>query len=260
MKTRYGCLPGSRVSLTPVAPSFERFRGEHTTDVVIVGGGLTGCALAFTRWPAPGCRPIVLEAERVGQGSAGRSAGLLLPEPGPSFRDVQQMHGLRATRIDVRGVAAAALDGAALLRRANVRCQLASVESCSCAARDEQVARERDYEARQAAGVESSWLSLKTGSPREPARIRAGAADPRRVHARSVSGTASVWPRRRSSTARASSSSRRCEKVRSAPRTWRSRCAAGRFARRRSSSPPGSATAEFKPLRRHFKSRESYRC
>src|SRR5213593_1326405 len=94
MRTRYGIspwiglLPGSRV------PDYSRLRGAQTADVVIVGGGLTGCATAYICALA-GIKAIVIEAERVGQGSAGRSAGLLLPEPGPAFRDVERAHGHR---------------------------------------------------------------------------------------------------------------------------------------------------------------------
>ena len=45
-----------------------------------------------------GLKPIVIEGDRVGQGSSGRSAGLLLGDPGPLFRDVAQAHGVRAAR------------------------------------------------------------------------------------------------------------------------------------------------------------------
>ena len=59
-----------------------------------------------SRWRSAGLRPLLFEAERIGQASAGRSAGLLLPEPGPAFRDVQQ-HA-RAARVTdgLRDVAA----------------------------------------------------------------------------------------------------------------------------------------------------------
>ena len=46
MTTRYGVspwihqFPGSR------RPDYPKLRGEHVTDVVILGGGLTGCATA----------------------------------------------------------------------------------------------------------------------------------------------------------------------------------------------------------------------
>jgi glycine/D-amino acid oxidase-like deaminating enzyme len=66
-------------------------------DVVIVGGGLTGCAIAYAA-AAAGLKTAVIERDRIGQGSAGRGAGLLAAEPGPGFRDVTAAHGLRSAR------------------------------------------------------------------------------------------------------------------------------------------------------------------
>ena len=97
MRTRYGVSPWIHDFPSTRRPDYPRLRGEHATTVVIVGGGLTGCATAYACAMA-GLKPILIEADRVGQGSAGRSAGLLLPEPGPAFRDVAQAHGLRAAR------------------------------------------------------------------------------------------------------------------------------------------------------------------
>src|SRR5690349_16940974 len=81
-KTRYGDSPWIVTFPDTRRPSHPPLRGAHDCDVVIVGGGLTGAATAYTCAVA-GLTTIVLEADRVGGGSAGRSAGLLLPEPGP---------------------------------------------------------------------------------------------------------------------------------------------------------------------------------
>ena len=59
MQTRYGQSPWIAGYPSGRRPSFPRLRGEHETEVVIVGGGLTGCATAdfhqYTRaqqnWP-----------------------------------------------------------------------------------------------------------------------------------------------------------------------------------------------------------------
>ena len=97
MKTRYGLSPWIDSFPDTRRPSFEPFRGDKTADVVIVGGGLTGCATAQAL-AAAGRKPLLLEAARIGQGSGGRSTGLLLSEPGVPFRDLVQRHGLRSTR------------------------------------------------------------------------------------------------------------------------------------------------------------------
>src|SRR5688572_19497058 len=97
MKTRYGVSPWIHQFPSSRRPDFPRFRGDVSADVVIIGGGLSGCAIAYTCAVA-GLRPILLERDRIGHGSSGRGAGLLLPEPGPWFRDVAHAHGLRAAR------------------------------------------------------------------------------------------------------------------------------------------------------------------
>ncbi len=103
MRTRYGVSPWIDTFPCTRRPDHPRLRGEHTADVVIVGGGLTGCATAYA-CAAAGMRPLVIEADRIGLGSAGRSAGLLLPDPGVFFRDIVSAHGLRAAQADLRGL------------------------------------------------------------------------------------------------------------------------------------------------------------
>src|SRR5438128_1794722 len=98
MRTRYGVSPWVHQFPDSRRPDFPSAKGTFTADVVIVGAGLTGSATAHACASA-GLKTMVLEAERIGHGSAGRSAGLLLPEPGPAFRDIVQLHGLRAARM-----------------------------------------------------------------------------------------------------------------------------------------------------------------
>src|ERR1043165_7630792 len=97
MQTRYGQSPWTAAYPASKRPSFPRLRGEHTADIVIVGAGLTGCATAVACALA-GMNPLVIEAERTGLAS-GRMSGLLLPDPGPSFRDIAKRHGLRAAKL-----------------------------------------------------------------------------------------------------------------------------------------------------------------
>ena len=88
-RTHYGESPW--IDLLPLSrrPEYSRLRGARAADVVVVGGGITGCAIAHA-CAAAGLKTIVLEAGRIGQGITARSAGLLLPDPAPAFRDVEQ--------------------------------------------------------------------------------------------------------------------------------------------------------------------------
>ncbi|HEX5111161.1 MAG TPA: FAD-binding oxidoreductase [Vicinamibacterales bacterium] len=256
MKTRYGVSPW--VAGVPDArrPSFDRFRGELSTEVAIIGGGLTGCALAFSL-AAAGFRPVVLEADRIGQSGAGRASGLMLPDPGPPFRDVQQKYGLRAARAIFEMWRRASLDGAALLRRASVKCQLAQAESLLVTPLKDEKTLQREHEARQAAGVESSWLSLKQARAASwlewgPAlRIRAGfTLDPYRA----CIGLAGAAVKRRASIFERSP----VRKVRAAAKDVEITLDGGTIRASTVVVATGAATAEFKPLRRHFKPRLSH--
>ena len=147
MSTRYGISPWIDLLSSSRIPDYSRLRGARTADVVIVGGGLTGCATAYACALA-GVKTIVIEADRVGRGSTGRSAGLLLPEPGPAFRDIEQAHGLRAARVVFYSWRRASLEGVALLRRLNIKCGLEPVIPLVVSGRDDEKTLRREFDAR----------------------------------------------------------------------------------------------------------------
>src|SRR5687767_9106480 len=84
-------LPRSR------RPDYSPQRGELTTDVVVVGGGLTGCAIALA-FAGTGVKVVLLEAERIGAAATSGSAGLLAQAPDTSFAESASRHGLRTAR------------------------------------------------------------------------------------------------------------------------------------------------------------------
>ena len=146
-KTRYGDSPWVLTFPASRRPTHPKLRGEFDCDVAIIGGGLTGIATAYACAVA-GLETMVVEADRLGAGTAGRSAGLLLPEPGPEFRELVQAHGLRWARTIFESWRRASLDAAALLRRASIQCALVPVDTATVSA-DEKSLR-REYDARTA--------------------------------------------------------------------------------------------------------------
>ena len=78
MRTRYGISPWIDLFPRTRRPEHPRLRGEHTANVVIVGGGLTGCATAYA-CAAAGLRPLLIEADRLGSGSAEYPAASITP-------------------------------------------------------------------------------------------------------------------------------------------------------------------------------------
>ena len=256
MRTRYGVSPWTDRFPSSRVPDHPRVRGAHTFDVVIIGAGLSGAATAYA-CAAAGLKTLVLEAERIGRGIAGRSAGLLLPEPGPAFRDVEQAHGLRAARTAFESWRRAALDGAALLRRLNVKCGLQPVVPLVIADRDDEKGLRREFDARSKAGVDGTWLTRKLlarmTAPDASAAIRmrdAFTLDPYRACLGLVSSAAA-----RGAVV--------CEKSRVNKVTFTRKhvdvIAEGATIRAsKAIVTTGTATLEFRQLRRHFKRRESY--
>jgi glycine/D-amino acid oxidase-like deaminating enzyme len=256
VKTRYGVspwihqFPGSRV------PDFPRFRGERTTEVAIVGGGLTGCAVAYACAVA-GLKAVVIERDRIGRGSGGRGPGLLLPEPGPAFRDVVAMHGLRVARRLFESWRRGALDAAALLRREAIRCDLQPVDVVTLAARDDEKPLRREADARRDAGFDARLLTPKQLVP--VARTDAAAAmrqsdafvlDPYRA----CNGLARASVKRRVPIFERTAAT----KVRVGRHDVEIATEGGVLRAQTVVVTTGSATPEFKPLRRHFKPRNAY--
>jgi glycine/D-amino acid oxidase-like deaminating enzyme len=158
MSLRYGVSPW--IAQFPAArrPLLPRYKGESRADVVIIGAGLTGCATAYA-CAAAGFHPVVLDAGRIGSGATAFGPGLLLPEPGPAFRDIVRAHGLRAGKRAFVAWRRAALDAAALLKRLNIRCGLEPLDSLVTAHADTEKALRREYDARTDAGLDLAWLT-----------------------------------------------------------------------------------------------------
>lgn len=256
MKTRYGVSPWIHQFPAAQRPDYPRFRGELTADVVIVGGGLTGCATAQA-CAAAGIKVVLLERDRIGQGSSGRSPGLLLPDPGPAFRDVAAGHGLRAARHAFESWQRGAGEAAALLRRLKIKCGVEPQPLIVTAARGVEKLFRKEYEAREEAGLDVAWLSqkqIKSALNIDAAvgvRMRDGfTLDPYRA----CLGMADAATRRRAVFFERSL----VKRVRLAGKQAEITTDGGLIHAGTVIVATGSATAEFRALRRHFKRREIY--
>jgi glycine/D-amino acid oxidase-like deaminating enzyme len=160
--TRYGRpywldqFPKSRI------PSYPKHHGPLTTDVAIIGGGLTGCAAAYA-FAAAGIKVLLFEAAAIGRGNTAASAGWIGDEPGIPFADLARTVGLRNARGAFQAWHRAALDFIALLRRLDIRCALEPRSSIAVAMGREQDARlRREQKARKDAGLEAPLLPGRT--------------------------------------------------------------------------------------------------
>jgi glycine/D-amino acid oxidase-like deaminating enzyme len=256
IRTRYGLSPWLQTFPRSRRPDQSRLRGEQSSDIAIIGGGLTGCATAYA-CAAAGLNAIVLEAGSFGQGGTARSAGLLLPEPGPDFRDVAKLHGLRAARRMFELWRRASLDGAALIRRLGISCGLEPGDSLTVASWDGEKALRQECDARERAGLGARWVHSaaisKTSALETAGGLRLGGCftfDPYRACLGLASSAAKRGARvfERSPVKKVRVGSKQVEVV-----------AEGGLVRAATVIVcTGTATAEYQPLRRHFKRREKY--
>jgi glycine/D-amino acid oxidase-like deaminating enzyme len=163
-------FPKSRV------PSLKPLRGTFDTDVVIVGGGLTGCASAYA-FAAAGVKVMLLEADRLARGATAASNGIISDDPGVEFVAIEKALGLRAARRAWQAWRRAALDLQALLRRLDVKCGLVSRPSITVAVDSERAVRlKREHTARRAAGLDHALLNARAAAGevaiQAPAAIR----------------------------------------------------------------------------------------
>ena len=256
MRTRYGISPWIHEFPVSRVPALPKYRGDRSADVVVIGGGLTGCAVAHA-CRAAGLDVVLLEGERIGRGRTGRSAGLLTPEPGPSFRDVTATHGLRAARRVFEVWRRGALDGAALLRRLGINCHLAPREELIAATNDQERALRREYDARREAGLDVAWLNRR----QVQARMKIDAAGGLKLRDgfmidpyRACLGLAAEAARR----GVASFEQSQVRKVRFTRKFADVLLDNGSIRTRKVVVATATATQEFKSLQRHLDRRESY--
>ena len=244
-------MPASR------RPASRPLRGEQTTDVVIIGGGLAGCTTAYACAVA-GFGVVVLERSRIGQGSAGRGEGLLLPDPEQAFQDVTKVHGVRLARHAFESWRRWALDAAALLRRLRVPCGLAARKTLMVAGAEAERWLVGERKARAGAGTTTTWLGRQPGSTaanRDVAgalRVGSGFAfDPYRA----CVGLAAAAVRRGGAVFERSHAKRVRPTRHGVDVTVDG---GGLVHASRVIVATGSPTMEFSSLRRHFKRRERY--
>ena len=141
-------------------PDYSRQRGEIRTDVVVVGGGLSGCACAAA-FAAAGVKVVMIEADRIGAGATAASAGLLRQDLDASFQESAALHGVRTARHVWQGFRRASLDFGAAIRRLGIRADLAPQDLLLFTREGAEAARrlQREYKARREGGVEGTWLN-----------------------------------------------------------------------------------------------------
>ena len=159
--TTYGRSPWIQNFPKARVPAYPKHRGADAADVVIIGGGLTGCATAFALATA-GVKVTLLEAAQIGQGSSGASSGWVNQDPGVGYADLERAIGGRGAKRAFQAWRRASLDFASLLRRLDVKCFIEAHSAITIAAAPDQAARlAREQKARRAAGIDTPLLNAR---------------------------------------------------------------------------------------------------
>ena len=138
-------------------PRYAAFRGRARYDVVIVGGGVTGCASAYF-FAKAGARVAVIERARLGRGSTAASTALLMQEPDSDFGPLAERYGRAAARRVWMRSAAAVRDMRRTLRSIRAPA-VAGRPSVYYAPEDYALPKlRREFAMRRRAGVICHWL------------------------------------------------------------------------------------------------------
>lgn len=138
---------------------FPKLTNDLDVDVAIVGGGITGAALAW-RFADAGIRVALVEAERIGRGSTAASTALLMQEPDEDLVQLTKRYGRsRAHRIWQLSLEATR-DLVTALTRLRIQCDLSRRDSVYYAI-DAHGARtlRAEHRHRATAGLASQWLT-----------------------------------------------------------------------------------------------------
>jgi glycine/D-amino acid oxidase-like deaminating enzyme len=159
--TLYGRSPWTDRFPRSRVPSYPRLKGSHEIEVVVIGGGLTGCVTAYA-FAAAGVRVALVEAAQIGRGATAFSSGWIPDDPGASFVAADQLLGRRAARHGWQAWRRAALDFTSLLRRLDIKCHLEPRPTLIVAATPEQAAHlKREQKIRKEAGLETPSLTAR---------------------------------------------------------------------------------------------------
>lgn len=157
----YGQSPWQAQLPKSARPAYPRLASRLESPIVIIGGGLTGCATAYAL-AAAGQRVALLEADRLAGGATAQAAGLLLGAPGRDFLELEKAHGLRVARALWQDTRRASLDAQATLRRLKIRCALQPADAITVARTDEEARRlKRELTALKDAGIDARWVSSR---------------------------------------------------------------------------------------------------
>jgi len=137
---------------------FPELRKDLTVDVAVVGGGITGAAVAW-RFAGAGVSVALVEGRRIGRGSTAASTALLMQEPDEDLAVLTRRYGRRRAQRIWQLSREATHEFVETLNRLDVRCDLQRRDSVYYAMTANDARRLRtEHRLRTEAGVRGRWL------------------------------------------------------------------------------------------------------
>ncbi len=134
-------------------------KGHHTTDVVVIGGGLTGCATAWVLANA-GLKVVLVEAETLLSGATSHAMGAMMPTPDIGFVVGSKAAGARPAKVAFHAVKDAAKEFPAALKRLKISCEFSATELLVNAPFTNDAAEVRkEIAARRTAKLDGLWVA-----------------------------------------------------------------------------------------------------
>jgi glycine/D-amino acid oxidase-like deaminating enzyme len=127
-------------------------------DVAVVGGGITGAAVAW-RFAEAGVRVALVEGKRIGRGSTAASTALLMQEPDEDFAGLMERYGRQRAKRIWQLSRKATQELIDTLNRLAIACDLERRDSVYYAMTAKDARRLRtEHRLRTEAGIRGQWL------------------------------------------------------------------------------------------------------
>jgi glycine/D-amino acid oxidase-like deaminating enzyme len=139
--------------------SYPAFKGEHTADVVVIGGGLTGC-MAASVLAGGGLDVVLVEADRLASGATAAGPGVVLSTPETPYRAIEAAVGRRTAKVIWKDTQKAARELVTALGKLPISCDVVQAPALLVAAgAGEAAGLRREQKSRKDAGLEAAWVT-----------------------------------------------------------------------------------------------------
>ncbi len=143
--------------------NYPRLEKDLETDVLIVGGGITGITTAYCLTQR-GRKPVVIEAETLCSGTTGNTTGKLTIQHNIIYSNLMEKYGIDAAKEFAQSQSRALQFAAEVVRRHSMDCQMepSTAFIYATSANNEKDMLLAEYEAAKRLEIPADWISKPT--------------------------------------------------------------------------------------------------